>query len=119
MWAALLGRVLGERLPARAWVGVGVCLAGVLLITGVDVSWTPARSSATRWRFAGGVFGGVYIVTGGFVRRDLNTLAYTVICYGACAVLLLGRLPGRRAVAGGLLRRSTGCGSPPSPSSGS
>src|SRR4051794_30222583 len=38
VWAAVLGRILGERLPARAWLGVAVCLAGVLLITGVDVS---------------------------------------------------------------------------------
>src|SRR4051794_28968673 len=38
VWAGLLGRILGERLPGRAWLGVGVCLAGVLLITGVDVS---------------------------------------------------------------------------------
>ena len=35
------------------------------------------------------MFGGVYIVTGGFVRRELSTLAYTLICYGACGVLLL------------------------------
>ena len=89
VWAALLGRVLGERLPARAWVGVGVCLAGVLLITGVDVSLDARALVGDALAFAGGVFGGVYIVTGGFVRRDLNTLAYTVICYGTCAVLLL------------------------------
>ncbi len=89
VWAALLGRVLGERLPARAWVGVGVCFAGVLLITGVDVSLDARALVGDALAFAGGVFGGVYIVTGGFVRRDLNTLAYTVICYGTCAVLLL------------------------------
>jgi len=90
VWAALLGRVLGERLPARAWVGVGVCFAGVMLITGVDVSLDARALAGDALAFAGGVFGGVYIVTGGFVRRDLNTLAYTVICYGTCALLLLG-----------------------------
>ena len=70
-------------------MGVGVCLAGVLLITGVDVSLDARALAGDALAFAGGVFGGVYIVTGGFVRRDLNTLAYTVICYGTCAVLLL------------------------------
>jgi hypothetical protein len=38
VWAGLLSRALGERMPSRAWLGTGVCFAGVLLITGVDVS---------------------------------------------------------------------------------
>src|SRR5829696_5548731 len=33
VWAALLGRLLGERLPRRAWVGTAVCLGGVLGLT--------------------------------------------------------------------------------------
>ena len=37
----------------------------------------------------GGVFGGAYIVTGGFARRELSTVAYTSLCYGVCGVLLL------------------------------
>jgi drug/metabolite transporter (DMT)-like permease len=81
VWAGLLGRLLGERLPRRAWIGTAVCFAGVLLITGVDVSLSA--------RALGGLFGRVYIVTGGFVRRDLSTLAYTLLCYGVCGLLLL------------------------------
>src|SRR4029079_11886792 len=38
---------------------------------------------------AGGVFGGAYIVTGGFARRELSTIAYTSLCYGVCGALLL------------------------------
>jgi drug/metabolite transporter (DMT)-like permease len=89
VWAALLGRVLGERLPRRAWIGTGVCLAGVLLVTGVDVSLSGRALAGDVLALVGGVFGGVYLVTGGFVRRDLSTVSYTLICYGACGVLLL------------------------------
>jgi len=89
VWAALLGRVLGERLPGRAWLGTGVCLCGVLLITGVDVSLSGDALLGDVLALLGGVFGGVYIVTGGFVRRELSTLAYTLICYGVCGALLL------------------------------
>jgi drug/metabolite transporter (DMT)-like permease len=89
VWAGLLGRLLGERLPRRAWVGTAVCLAGVLLVTGVDVSLSARALGGDLLALLGGMFGGAYIVCGGFVRRDLSTSAYTLICYGACGVLLL------------------------------
>lgn len=89
VWAALLSHALGERLPRRAWLGTAVCFAGVLLITGVDVSLSGRALFGDLLALLGGVFGGVYIVTGGFVRRELSTLAYTQVCYGVCGVLLL------------------------------
>jgi len=89
VWAGLLGRLLGERLPRRAWVGTAICLVGVLLVTGVDVSLSARALGGDALALVAGVFGGVYIVTGGFVRRDTSTLAYTQVCYGACGLLLL------------------------------
>jgi drug/metabolite transporter (DMT)-like permease len=89
VWAALLGRLLGERLPRRAWAGTAVCLAGVLVVTGVDVSLSGRALGGDALALCGGMFGGVYIVTGGFVRRGLSTLAYTLLCYGTCGTLLL------------------------------
>ena len=89
VWAGLLGRLLGERLPGRAWVGTAICLVGVLLVTGVDVSLSARALGGDVLALVAGVFGGVYIVTGGFVRRDTSTLAYTQLCYGACGLLLL------------------------------
>ncbi len=76
-------------MPGRAWLGTAVCLAGVLLITGVDVSLSGDALLGDLLALLGGVFGGVYIVTGGFVRRELSTLSYTLICYGVCGMLLL------------------------------
>ncbi len=89
VWAGLLGRLLGERLPKRAWGGTAVCLAGVLLITGVDVSLSARALGGDVLALLGGIFGGAYIVTGGFVRRELSTATYTLLCYGACGLLLL------------------------------
>jgi drug/metabolite transporter (DMT)-like permease len=88
VWAALLGHALGERMPRRAWLGTAVCFGGVLLVTGVDVSLSARALAGDLLALLGGVFGGVYLVTGGFVRRELSTLAYAVICYGAAGVLL-------------------------------
>jgi drug/metabolite transporter (DMT)-like permease len=88
VWAGLLSHLLGERLPRRAWLGTAVCFAGVLLVTGVDVSLSGRALAGDTLALLGGLFGGVYIVTGGFVRRALSTLAYAVICYGVCGVLM-------------------------------
>jgi drug/metabolite transporter (DMT)-like permease len=89
VWAGLLSRLLGERLPGRAWVGTAICFVGVLLVTGVDVSVSARALTGDALALVAGLFGGIYIVTGGFVRRDMSTLAYTQVCYAACGVLLL------------------------------
>jgi drug/metabolite transporter (DMT)-like permease len=89
VWAGVLGRLLGERLPRRAWLGTAICVAGVLLVTGVDVAVSERALAGDALALVAGVFGGAYIVTGGFVRRDLSTLSYTLLCYGGCGLLLL------------------------------
>ncbi|MBE2316118.1 DMT family transporter [Solirubrobacter sp. CPCC 204708] len=88
IWAGVIGWLLGERLPGRAWAGVGVCLLGVLAITGVDFTVSGDALLGDGLAVAGGVFGGFYIVIGGFARRHLSTLDYTFVCYGTCAVWL-------------------------------
>jgi drug/metabolite transporter (DMT)-like permease len=89
VWAALFARMLGERLPGRAWAGTALALVGVLLVTGVDVSLSTRALVGDVLALLGGLFGGAYIVAGGQVRRSVSTAAYTLVCYGACSVLLL------------------------------
>jgi drug/metabolite transporter (DMT)-like permease len=89
VWAALFGRLLGERLPYRAWAGTALALAGVLLVTGVDFSLSGRALLGDLLALLGGLFGGAYIVAGGQVRRRLSTTAYTAICYTQAALLLL------------------------------
>src|SRR3954470_5759 len=89
VFAGVFGRLLGERLPRRAWAGTAICLAGVLMVTGVDASLDARALGGDVLALGGGVFGGAYIVTGGFARRELSTVAYTSLCYGVCGVLLL------------------------------
>src|SRR5262245_14934021 len=72
VWAGLLGRALGERLGRRAWTGTALCLAGVLLVTGVDVSLSARALAGDVLALLAGVFGGAYMVTGGFARRELS-----------------------------------------------
>lgn len=89
VWAALFGRLAGERLPARAWAGAALAILGVLFVTGVDVSLSPRALGGDLLALLGGVFGGAYIVLGGLVRQSVSTPAYTSVCYSIAAVLLL------------------------------
>lgn len=90
VWAAVFSRILGERLPKAAWAGIGVALAGVLCVTGVDVSLDARSLFGDVLALLGGILGGAYIVTGSRVRRHLNTATYTSLCYGTSGLLLLG-----------------------------
>jgi len=89
VWAALFGRLFGERLPRQAWAGTILALTGVLLVTGVDFSLSGRAILGDLLALLGGLFGGAYMVAGGQVRRRLSTTAYTALCYTQAAVLLL------------------------------
>jgi len=89
IWAGILGRLLGERLPRRAWLGVAIALAGVLTVTGVDFQLSGRALTGDALALLAGMLGGAYLVTGGFARRALPTAAYTSACYGTSTVVLL------------------------------
>ena len=89
VWVALIARRMGHDVPARAWWGIGLALAAVVVLTGVDFSLDPRALVGDLLALAGGVFAAFYTVAGGEVRRTVSTTAYTLVCYGICAVLLL------------------------------
>ena len=41
VWAALIARRRGAVIPRTAWIGIGIALVGVLILTGIDVSVDP------------------------------------------------------------------------------
>lgn len=88
VWAALFSRLLGDRMPVLAWVGIGVALSGVVVVTGVDLSLSGDDALGDLLALLGGMFGGAYIVTGSRGRRHLSTTLYTGVCYTTCALLL-------------------------------
>ncbi|MFH8365742.1 DMT family transporter [Streptomyces sp. NPDC018031] len=89
IWAALLLRLRGHRPSALTWAGMGVAFLGVLLLTGVDLSVSPRALAGDALALAGGMAGAGYVVLGAEVRRTVSTTAYSYVCYGVTAVLLL------------------------------
>lgn len=89
VWAALFARLLGERLPLQARIGTAVALLGVVVVTGVDVSFSGRALLGDLLALAAGVAGGAYMVLGGVVRQRTSVAVYTAVCYGTCAAVLL------------------------------
>jgi len=89
VWAALIARFTGHTVPLRAWVGIAVAVAGVLLLTGVDLAVSPRALWGDLLALVGGAFAAAYMAIGSEVRRSVGTTSYTTICYGTCALVLL------------------------------
>jgi drug/metabolite transporter (DMT)-like permease len=89
VWAAVLARLRGQHVPRLAWVGIGVALCGVLVLTGVDLSLSTRALFGDLLALVGAVFAAAYVSVGSVVRATVSTTTYTFVCYGVCAVLLL------------------------------
>ena len=88
VWVVLYDRLRGTRLAPAVIAGLGVAIAGVLVVTGVDFTLSRRALAGDALAVVGGLFAAVYLIAGQSVRTRLSTTAYTVTCYGICAVLL-------------------------------
>jgi drug/metabolite transporter (DMT)-like permease len=84
VWTAILTRA-----PRATWAGIAVSLAGVVLLTGVDLSVSPRALAGDALALAGGALAAGYVLVGERVRRTASTTVYTALCYAVCAALLL------------------------------
>jgi drug/metabolite transporter (DMT)-like permease len=89
VWTALAARAKGEHVPRAAWVGIGLTLAGVLVLTGVDFAVSARALAGDALALAGGVLASGYLLVGVEVRRTVSTTAYTAICYLVAGAVLL------------------------------
>ncbi len=101
VWAALIARAGGQLVPGRAWLGMVVAFAGVLTLTGIDLTLSARALFGDLLALAGAVFAAAYVTVGSRVRQTVSTTTYTFVCYGACSVLLLVTcLSGRQQLVG-------------------
>ncbi|MFF2657853.1 DMT family transporter [Kitasatospora sp. NPDC058032] len=89
LWTIVLMRLLGVRAPRMVWLGTAVAFAGVLVLTGVDLSLSPRALAGDALALAAGLAAAGYLLLGAEVRRTVSTTAYTLVCYAATAVVLL------------------------------
>ena len=92
IWAGLLEWKWLDRKPEnRFWVGIGITLIGVTLMTGLD------RGTSTRLgeflAVLGGMLAGVYMLMGRVVRQRIDIDAYgSVLCLSSAAWLSIPAL---------------------------
>jgi drug/metabolite transporter (DMT)-like permease len=89
VWTVLAERIRGVPVPRTVLIGVGLALAGVLAITGVDAGRSASALAGDLLALLGGVASAGYVVAGERARRGLSNPAYSVAAFGTCAVLML------------------------------
>lgn len=90
VWAALGSRLLGRPVSNLTWAGIGLSIAGVLLLTGADLAVSGRALWGDSLAIMGGVLGAAYTTVGEQVRRSVSTVVYTSFCYATCAAAMLG-----------------------------
>lgn len=89
-WAGLLAAARGRPLPRLTWLGIWVAVAGAAIATGADLTVSTRAVLGDLLALAGGIAGAVYLTIGEEIRQRTSTTTYTAVCYGSCAVVLLG-----------------------------
>lgn len=101
VWAALIARWRGERVPRGAWAGIALAMAGAVVLSGVDLSISPEALLGDLLALVGGMLAAAYVTVGADARQVLSTGVYTLVCYAVASVALLGVcLVGGQALSG-------------------
>lgn len=89
IFAAVYIRFLGGHIPGKAWLGMAISFAGVLIITGVDltISWRAFLGDLAA--IACAALSALYVLIGAKAQRTIQTSTYTTVCYATCAVTAL------------------------------
>lgn len=100
-WIAVFQLLGGIKAPRPVLAGLGLAMAGVVVVSGFDIGLSPQAALGDALAFAGGALAALYTMAGAKARRTMSTGIYTTICYGVCAIVLLAMcLLGNQPLAG-------------------
>ena len=89
IFAAVYIRFLGGHIPKKAWLGMAISFAGVLVITGVDLTISFRTFLGDLAAIACAALSALYVLIGAKAQRTINTSTYTTVCYATCAITAL------------------------------
>lgn len=89
VWAALIARRRGVEIPRQAWIGIGIALVGVLVLTGIDLSVDPRHLVGDLLALAGAVLAAAYVTVSERARATISTATLTMGLYASASILLL------------------------------
>ena len=80
---------LRQRLPAVFWLGLGLALAGMALIIGIDFLTRPSLNAGNLLALASALFYGIYYLLTAHGRRYLNTMGSIWLINLSASLLLV------------------------------
>ncbi len=89
IFAAIFVKFLGGHIPSRAWLGMTVSFAGVLLVSGVDLHISLKSFQGDIAALVSAALAALYMMAGSKAQERLETTTYTSICYLVCALTVL------------------------------
>jgi|694.fasta_scaffold99009_2 drug/metabolite transporter (DMT)-like permease len=89
IFASIFVKVTGGHIPPKAWLGMAVSFAGVLLISGIDFSIDRRSFIGDLAALISAALAALYMMCGSRAMKTLETSTYTSICYGVCALTAL------------------------------
>jgi drug/metabolite transporter (DMT)-like permease len=87
-WVVCWQLLRGERFGGKVVAGLGLAFAGVLVVSGVDLTLSPRALAGDGLALVGGMAAAAYTVIGSRARQSASTTTYTFVCYGSCALVL-------------------------------
>jgi drug/metabolite transporter (DMT)-like permease len=88
-WVVAWQLLRGERFTRGVVTGLVLAFAGVLVVSGVDLTVSTRALVGDLLALVGGAAAAAYMVIGSRARQALSTSTYTFVCYGTCALILL------------------------------
>lgn len=89
IFAALFVKFSGGHIPSRAWLGMAVSFAGVLLISGVDLHISLRSFLGDLASFISAALAALYMMAGSRAQETVETTTYTTVAYFVCAITVL------------------------------
>ena len=89
VWAALIARARGVRIAPLAWLGIGISLLGVIVLTGIDASLDPRALIGDGLALLGAILAAAYISVGEHARKTVSTSTMTFVLYAVSALTVL------------------------------
>jgi drug/metabolite transporter (DMT)-like permease len=87
-WVVAWQLLRGERFGVGVVTGLVLAFAGVLVVSGVDLSLSLRALAGDGLALVGGVTAAAYMIVGSRARQTMSTTTYTFVCYGTCSVAL-------------------------------
>jgi drug/metabolite transporter (DMT)-like permease len=88
VWVALIGRAMGETVTRRTVAGIGLALAGAVLISGGDYGVSARAALGDLLALGGAVAAAGYLLAGRSLRQRISLTTYTGIAYSTTAAIL-------------------------------